>query len=337
MRRLVPALLVGASFALAPGGALADPVAHALRAPAPPAAPARRAPPVATPRPVRRAPTRIPVQDVEGATYKHLRRSADGELVVQLPGNPTQLFELAATKEGRPAFVARMGDEFLRALRESGGDGFTRRYEHVTRELGELVAKSPDAGKVDHALSIMRTYVEAGEQTNAFAAKGKTPGFYKEFNAALRGSSSMADFRAQHPEKAAFFFDELLPAYEALPGKVKGIVFRGTALPPDVAKRLAAGGETTFEQLAPLSTSVSLADALTFLGKTRGAVPTLMVIKTRSGKLVSWKDAAFGFEEEVLLMGREGVKLKIEAAFMAQPPRADEDAADILYLLLEER
>ena len=269
--------------------------------------------------------------------FRYLRLDARGELVVELPEDPERLYRLAATKQGQAAVVEEMGREFLGALDQEAADRTTRRYEKVVGDLREFVAKSPDRGRVERALQVVGRYVQGGEQTDPFAAKGKTPGFYKDFNAALRGSLSMEDFRLRHPEKAAFLFGEMLPAYESLPGKVKGIVFRGTSLSAEEADLLATGARRTFKQLAPMSTSMSLGDACTFLGKNPKTVPTMMVIRSKTGKLVSWKDSPFAFEEEVLLMGREGLELEVQAAFMAPAPRAGDGEREILYLFLDEK
>jgi hypothetical protein len=275
------------------------------------------------------------------APYKYLALDRKGDLVINLPEDPERLFQLAR-KSGRETTVERAASsEFLEAMEQEDGDGLTRRYENVTSELGRYVSKLPEAkiAEIGSALKTLRTYVEGGEQTTPGGAQGKTPGFYKEFNAAIHEAGSLEALRAASPEKAQYL-EEMLAAHETLPGKVRGIVMRGTGLPVDLAERLVSGAQTEFSQLAPMSTSLSLTDATKFLAKNfhrEGKVPTLMLIKTDDGKLVSWKGSAFNFEEEVLLLNRNGTKLRVEAAFMAPPPRAGEEDPQILYLFLKQR
>lgn len=251
------------------------------------------------------------------------------------------LEKLAATSEVRSA----LGERFLTEMNEGEGkqgnkrcapaDQLTHRYRAVVGEYKRLIANDADAKA---AIGKFTDYVQGGENLDPNAAPSAAPGkqLYRELNGAMYEAQTMEAFERRYPELHRYFTGELLPAFQRIPGKVDGMVFRGAMIEEQKAKEYVKGTRADYSQIAPMSTSASVFDALTFLGrqltrKKAGFVPTLMAIKAKSGKLISF-DTSFAFEEEVLLIGG---KFKVTRAFMEEAPR-DDSGEKVLYLFMEE-
>lgn len=264
---------------------------------------------------------------------------------VVLPASPrdklAKLDKVTDTVEVRGV----LGERFLTDMNEGEGkqgnkrcgpaDQLTHRYRAVVEEYKRLIANDADARA---AIGKFTDYVQGGENLDPNAATSAAPGkqLYRELNGAMYRAQTMEAFERQYPDLHRYFTSELLPAFHRIPGKVDGLVFRGAMVEEQLAKEYVKGTRSDFSQLAPMSTSVSVFDALTFLGKqmirkTAGFVPTFMTIKAKSGKLISF-DTSFAFEEEVLLIGS---KFKVTRAFMEEAPR-DDSGEKVLYLFMEE-
>ena len=278
-----------------------------------------------------------------------MRETRDRGVVVALPNDPLGLIRLARSGQ-YPEFLDRIGRLFLSTHAEenadANGQGRSERYRRTEAALTAYIAGLPSnvRADVEEAYKVVRRYVEEGEP-GLGSSSARTVPFYLRVNDALRRAGSLSALETQNPAVYRYYANELVPSVEKLPGKVQGVVFRGTSLPHTVIDDLIDGRTKTYAQLAPMSTSVSLPDAIAFLrprlvlpaygirGPDDGREPTLMIIESKSGKLVSI-GSDFAREEEVLLL--HPARFDVLAAFRGNAPR-DDSGINIAYVILKER